>query len=600
MSRLSKLRACSLPLFATTLAPVLASALIAAPALAKAPAQQPNIVVIVLDDVGFSDIGSFGSEIRTPAIDALAAGGLRFNRFDTKAVCSPTRAALLTGRNPQTVRMADLPARKLNPADLTRDRGELAQNAQTIAQVLHGSGYQTVGLGKWHLAPESEDGTPGKNGSWPLQRGFDSFYGFFLGWTDQYHPKLIDGNRRIPSPDTPGYHFSVDITDRAIAALPEPAKGAKTQPKFVYLAYGAGHSPIQVPREWIDSYKGVYEKGWDAMREDRLARQKALGILPAQTTLPPRNPGDRAWADLTPTEKTVYARFMATYAGFISHTDAQIGRLVQHLKDTGQFDNTLIVLMSDNGAASEAGQKGNFERLYAPNTLTPEQMLARLDEMGTDKTQAEYPRPWAMLGVTPFRRYKLWPQLGGVRTPLIVSWPQKVKDGGAIRHQYVDVVDIAPTLADAAGTRFPAKVGKVTELPVAGQSFKTTLSSAKAPGRAVQYFELRGNRAITSGKWRALAIHKQMTDFESDVWQLYDVEADPSETTDLAAKYPAKLEELKKLWWREARKYSTPALAEAPEEFRRRENFDGSGDRQPLPENLRPADPNAPTPEHGQ
>lgn len=555
-----------------------------------------NIVVIVLDDVGFSDIGAFGSEIRTPAIDALASGGLRFNRFDTKAVCSPTRAALLTGRNPQTVRMADLPARKLNPADMTRDRGELSPNAQTIAQVLHARGYETHGFGKWHLAPESEDGAPGRNGSWPLQRGFDSFYGFFLGWTDQYHPKLIEGNRRLPAPNDPSYHFSVDITDRAIAALPAPKAGAADKPKFIYLAYGAGHAPLQVPRPWIDAYAGVYEKGWDAMRQDRLARQKAMGIVPASTKLPDRNPGDRAWSELTPTERTVFARFMATYAGFISHTDDQIGRLVSHLKATGQYDDTLIVFMSDNGAASEAGQKGSFERLYAPNKLTPEQMLGRLDELGTDKTQSEYQRPWAMLGSTPFRRYKLWPQAGGVRTPLIVSWPRQIADGGAIRTQYVDVVDIAPTLADAAGTRFPAKVGKVAELPVAGRSIRPVLRSAKAPGRAVQYFELRGNRAITSGKWRAVAMHKQMTDFASDTWQLFDTEADFSETTDLAAKYPAKVEELKRLWWREARKFSTPALAEAPEEFRSRERFDDSPDRAPLPEHLRPADPNA-TPE---
>lgn len=556
------------------------------------PAPRPNIVVIVLDDVGFSDLGSFGSEIRTPAMDALAQGGLRFNRFDTKAVCSPTRAALLTGRNPQTVRMPDLPAAKLNPADMTRDRGELARNAQTIAQVLRGSGYETVGLGKWHLAPEQEDGTPGRNGSWPLQRGFDSFYGFFLGWTDQYHPKLIEGNRRIPAPETPGYHFSVDITDRAIAALPAPEGEWPAKPKFIYLAYGAGHSPIQVPREWIDSYAGVYEKGWDAMREDRLARQKALGIVPANTLLPPRNPGDRAWADLTPTEKTVFARFMATYAGFITHTDAQIARLVAHLKQTGQFDNTLIVLMSDNGAASEAGQKGNFERLYAPNRLTPEQMLARLDELGTDKTQAEYQRPWAMLGSTPFRRYKVWPQLGGVRTPLIVSWPKAIKDKGAIRKGYVDVVDLAPTFADIAGTRFPRSVGGVAELPVAGVSIKPMLGNAAARGRPVQYFELRGNRAITSGKWRAVAVHKQMTDFATDAWQLFDTAADFSESTDLAGKYPAKVEELKRLWWREARKYSNPPLAEAPEAFRLRERFDDSPERQPLPQHLRPADPN--------
>lgn len=568
---------------------LLTAAALTMPAMAAAKdsghsSRPKNIVVIVLDDVGFSDIGAFGSEIRTPAIDSLAAGGLRFNRFDTKAVCSPTRAALLTGRNPQTVRMADLPAHVLDPTDLTRDRGELPLNARTIAQVLHASGYETHGFGKWHLAPETEDGTPGKNGSWPLQRGFDSFYGFFLGWTDQYHPKLIEGNRRIAAPETPGYHFSVDITDRAIAALPAPQTGQKARPRFIYLAYGAGHAPIQVPRPWIDAYAGVYEKGWDAMRADRLARQKALGIVPQETQLPARNPGDRAWNDLTPTERTVFARFMATYAGFISHTDAQIGRLVQHLKATGQFDNTLIVFMSDNGAASEAGQTGNFERLYVPNKLTPEQMMARLDELGTDQTQSEYQRPWAMLGATPFRRYKLWPQAGGVRTPMILSWPGVVKDKGAIRRQYVDVVDIAPTLADAAGTRFPAKIGTTAELPLAGRSIRNIVKSATAPGRDVQYFELRGNRAITSGKWRAVSIHRQGQDFDKDVWQLFDTEADFSESTDLAAQYPAKLEELKRLWWREARKYSTPALAEAPERFRMREAFDDSPDRPVLPQ----------------
>lgn len=538
---------------------------------------RPNIVLIVLDDVGFSDLGAFGSEIRTPAIDQLARDGVRYNRFDSKAVCSPTRAALLTGRNPQTVRMADLPAAKLDPADLTRDRGELPQNAQTIAQVLQRAGYQTFGLGKWHLAPEDEDGSPGRNGSWPLQRGFDSFYGFFLGWTDQYRPSLIEGNRTLPTPDTPGYHFSVDITDRAIAAL-APGKG--TRPKFVYLAYGAGHSPIQVPKDYADAYRGVYEKGWDALRSERLARMKQIGIVPANTELAPRSPSDRLWADLTPAEKTVFARFMATYAGFLTHTDEQIGRLVAHLKATGQYENTLIVLLSDNGAASEAGQKGFFERLYRPNTLTPEQMLARIDDLGTDRTQAEYPRPWAMASVTPFRRYKVWPYLGGVRTPLIVTWPRVIRDGGAIRRQYVDTVDLAPTLAEVAGTRFPRALGSVAEIPVAGKSILATMRSANAPSaRTVQYFELRGNRAITQGKWRAVAIHRPGTDFALDRWQLFDTDADFAEAHDVAARYPAKLEELQRLWWAEARQYSTPALAEMPERFRSRERYDDSSDR---------------------
>lgn len=540
---------------------------------------RPNIVLIVLDDVGFSDFGAFGSEIRTPNIDALAADGLRYNRFDTKAVCTPTRAALLTGRNPQTVRMADLPAPVVNPDDFTRDRGELPDNASTIAEVLQRAGYETHGFGKWHLAPEDEDGSQGNNASWPLQRGFDSFYGFFLGWTDQYHPDLIEGNRRIEEPGTPDYHFSADITDRAISSL-SPSGDGPDAPRFVYLAYGAGHAPIQVPATYSDAYAGVYERGWDALRVKRLARQKELGIMPAQTELSPRNPGDRAWDDLTPTEQQVFARFMAVYAGFITHTDEQIGRLVDHLKATGQYENTVIIVMSDNGAASEAGQMGSFERMYRPNTLTAAQMLARIDELGTDKTQAEYQRPWAMLGSTPFKRYKLWPYLGGIRTPLVISWPQAIDDGGAIRTQYVDAVDIAPTIADLAGTRFPTELDGREEIPVVGRSILATMLSATAPSaRTVQYFELRGNRAITSGDWRALAVHRNGTPFEDDQWQLYHVAQDPSESRDLAAANPAKLEELKALWWREARLHSTPALAEAPERYRNREPFDESGER---------------------
>ncbi|NBC35064.1 sulfatase-like hydrolase/transferase [Novosphingobium sp. FSY-8] len=550
----------------------------AAPA-PRAVDARPNIVLIVLDDVGYADIGAFGSEIRTPNIDALASAGLRYNRFDTKAVCSPTRAALLTGRNPQTVGMADLPANVLNRDDHTRDRGELAHNAQTIAQVLRAAGYQTHGLGKWHLAPESEDGSDGHNASWPLQRGFDDFYGFFLGWTDQYHPKLIEGNRRIPAPETPGYHFSTDITDRAIAAL-TPAKGQARKPQFLYLAYGAGHAPIQVPRPYIDAYRGVYEQGWDALRAERLARMRKMGIVPANTQLPPRNPGDRAWADLTPVEQQVYARFMATYAGFLTHTDEQIGRLVAHLRATGQYDNTLFVFMSDNGAASEAGQRGSFQRLYAPNTMTPEQMLARIDDLGTDRTQSEYQRPWAMAGSAPFRRYKLWPYLGGVRTPLIIAWPGKIRDGGAIRRQYVDVVDLAPTLADVAGTAFPRAVAGRAELPVAGKSIRATLFSGAAPAaRQVQYFELRGNRAITDGRWRAVAVHKQGTPFDQDRWMLFDTVTDFAEANDLAARYPARLAAMKALWWAQARLYSTPALAEPPARFAGRESFDESADR---------------------
>ena len=531
-----------------------------------APAQRPNIILIVLDDVGFSDLGPFGSEIRTPNIDALARDGLRYNRFDSKAVCTATRAALLTGRNNQSVRMADLPAERPDPTNMTKNRDELPGNAQTLAQALHGAGYATHAIGKWHLAPEFEDGSPGRNASWPLQRGFDDYYGFISGWTDQYHPALIRSNQPLPKPDKPGYHLSEDLIDHAIAALGETAR-----PNFVYLALGAAHAPIQVPTAWSDHYAGVYEKGWDAIRLERFERLKAKGLIPSNTVLPPANPGDRAWASLTDDEKLVFARFMAVYAGFIEHADAQIGRLVAALKQRGQYDNTLIVLLSDNGAASEAGQTGSFEGMYKRNQPSIAEMKARLPELGTDRTEAEYQRPWAMAGVSPFRRYKVWPYLGGVRTPLIISWPREIHDGGAIRHQYVDTVDIAPMLLDAAGTRFAAKVGGTRQIPVAGRSFRASLASGAArETRTVQFFELRGNRAITSGSWRAVAMHRTGSDFATDKWELFDLSKDPAEAHDLSREMPKKLAGMQALWWREARKYSNPPLGEAALRFQQR------------------------------
>ncbi|WP_242415235.1 arylsulfatase [Sphingomonas panni] len=551
-----------------TLVPVTGNVAWAAPATAR-----PNVIVIVLDDVGFSDLGTFGSEIRTPNIDALAADGLRYNRFDTKAVCSPTRAALLTGRNAQTVRMADLPTAK-QTNDTTKDRGEIPGNAQMLAQAMRQAGYATMAMGKWHLSPEYEDGTPGNNASWPLQRGFDRFYGFISGWTDQYHPALIEGNRPLPKVDRPGYHLSADLVDRTISEWDAQKRGAPTRPVFTYLALGAAHAPIQVPRSYIDAYAGVYEAGWDRLRKDRIARMRRSGIIPADTALPPRNGGDRAWASLSATERQVFARFMATYAGLVTHADEQIGRLVAHLKKTGAYDNTMIVLLSDNGAAGEANQTGAFDGLYRPNKLTPEQMLARLDELGTDRTQAEYQRPWAMLGVTPFRRYKVWPYAGGVRTPLIISWPQGIRDRGAVRTQYVDVVDLAPTIVDVARGRFAQTVNGVRQIPVAGRSIRASFARADAPSaRSVQFFELRGNRAITQGKWRAVAMHRNGTDFSGDRWELFDTSNDFSESRDLSKQYPAKLKELQALWAREAGRYSKPALSEAPERFRGRERF---------------------------
>lgn len=531
--------------------------------------QQPNVIVILLDDVGFADIGAFGSEIKTPNIDALAEAGIRYNRFDTNAICAPTRASLITGRNAQTVNMEDLPPQHLpglmpapgpdkdvplgsGPAN----SGELPLNAQTVADAFRSEGYATYALGKWHLAPEYAEGNEWRNREfWPLKKGFDYYYGFISGHADHWNPKLMENNEEIPTPKMPGYHLSVDLTDHAINLMDKN----NPKPKFLYYAMGAAHAPLHVPKAYIDEYKGHYDMGWDRLREQRFERQKELGIIPQNTVLPEREKGDLAWDSLTEQQKRVYARFMETYAGFMTHTDEQIGRLVQHLKDTGQYDNTMIVFASDNGAAPEGAQKGGFYQAYMDKT-TVDQMDADLDKAGGPETYMLYQRPWAWAGATPFRRYKLWPFAGGVRTPLIMSWPEQVSDPGAIRHQYVNLIDLAPTMLDAAGAEFSTEVDGVKQIPVAGKSILSTLNNKDAKTRDVQFFELRGQRAITQGKWKAIAMHKLGTDFTDDEWALFDTEADFSESNNLAGKYPQKVEELKKLWWSEANKYSDPAV----------------------------------------
>jgi len=551
---------------------------IVAPATAKpAPQTQarPNIVLIVLDDVGFAELGAFGSEIRTPNIDSLAQNGLRYNRFDSKAICSSTRAALLTGRNSQTVGMLDLAsgAPQPDPEATNAQRGELPRNIETVAQLLRESGYSTWALGKWHLAPKYDEAPGHDKGSWPLQRGFDHFYGFLRGWTDQYKPDLVKDNEHVPVPAKPNYLLTPDLVDHAIAAFDADKASGGNKPSFVYLALGTAHAPIQAPKSYIDAYGDTYAKGWDAIRAERFARQKQLGIIPASTVLPPINPGDRPWSSLSDQEKTVFARFMATYAGFITHADDEIGRLIAHLKQSGQYDNTLFILVSDNGAAPESGQNGGFWKPYDPSTPIAE-MAQNLDKLGGPETQSLYQRPWAMAGVTPFRRYKLWPYAGGIRTPLIVSWTNGIKAKGVVRTQHVDAVDISPTLLDVAGTSFRTKTDGVDLLPVAGRSIRASFTSSTAGSRGVQFFALRGNRAIRVGDWKAVAIHSYGTDFEQDRWALFNVAKDFSESEDLSARYPKKLKELQTIWWDEARKYSDPPLSEPAPQLRQLRQYD--------------------------
>ncbi len=550
----------------------------------------PNIVYIVLDDTGFSDLHCFGSQGVTPNLDGLAAKGLFYNTFRTKAVCSPSRASLLTGRNSHAVGMKELAGRDLGYPNA---RGRVSPAAATVAQILSANGYSTMGVGKWHLTPDL--GEAGPRTYWPLQKGFERWYGFLSGWTDQYHPDLVEDNHHIERPNNPDYHFSVDIVDRAIQMIKDhqhnadgqsfrrgggrgpggrggrgagsPAGMAAAQegghkPFFLYVAFGAAHAPVQVPRPYIEKYVSTFAKGWDQIREERYRRQLAIGLIPAGTELPKRNPGDPAWKDLTDMQRTVYTRFMAAFAGFLEHADEQIGRLLQFLKQENLFDNTVIFVLSDNGGAPEAGLTGGFVRPYG-GALPIEEEYRRLAELGTDKTEPLYQRPWAMASDTPFKFYKLWPYRGGVQTPLIVSWPAGIH-GRGLRRQFVDIIDITPTVLDIVGVTPPQIYNGVCQIPMQGKSIRATFDNPDAPNpRDSQYFELWCSRGIWHDGWEAIGIHRPNTDFARDQWELYHTAADFSQSVNLASQNPAKLEELKKLWWSEASRNGALPLLEA-------------------------------------
>lgn len=527
---------------------------------AEARPGSPNIVYIVLDDTGFADLHCYGSEAATPHMDALAAGGLLYNNFHCKAVCSPSRAALLTGRNSHAVGMKELAG---DDQGYPHSRGRVTPAAATIAQILGARGYSTLGVGKWHLVPRRDMSASGARTHWPLQKGFDRWYGFLSGWTDQYRPDLVEDNHAVERPDRPDYHFSVDIVDKALKMMSDHLAAGSKKPFFLYLAFGATHAPVQVPRRYIDKYAATFEKGWDRIREERYRRQIELGVVPKGAELPPRNPGDPAWSDLSADERAVFTRFMAAYAGFLEHTDEQIGRVIRFLKQHNQFENAVIFLLSDNGGAPEAGTKGGFARPYGDPTPVAE-MRQRLEELGSQTTQPLYQRPWAMASSAPFKFYKLWPYNGGVRTPFLVSWPAGIRKTG-LRRQFVDIIDITPTALDIAGVEAPEVFNGVCQIPLQGKSIRRTFDDPDNPDpRDTQYFELWGSRGIWHKGWKAVGIHTPGTDFDSDRWELYHVAVDFTESVNLAPQYPDKLEELKKLWWSEAARNGALPLLEAP------------------------------------
>ena len=519
-------------------------------------ARRPNVVFVVLDDVGFAQFGCYGSDIPTPTFDALAAGGLRYANFHVSPMCSPTRASLLTGRNHHAVGLGAVAEFATTAPGYT---GRLSRRAATLAEMLRPHGYNSVALGKWHLMPLREATAAGPFDAWPLQRGFDRWYGFPSGFADQWHPELFEDNHSVPIPSRPGYHLSEDLVDRAIANLRDQQAASPGKPFFLYLALGAAHWPHQAPREYIERHRGRYDRGWDVAREEVLARQVAMGIMPPGTTLPPRNDDAPAWDDLTPDERRLAARHMEAYAGFLEHADAQVGRLVGWLRSHDMFDDTLVVLLSDNGASNEGDRLGCVNVAKAFTAQIPEPIevgLEAINRLGDDTTNPHYPTGWAQAGNTPFRLYKRHAHGGGVRAPLVMHWPRRIAARGEIRHQFHHVTDIVPTILEELGIAAPATVEGVPQMPVHGASLAYTFDDASgATRRGPQYFEMLGNRALWDGGWKAVARHETGSPFADDVWELYDLDADPTEANDLAAVHPARLRDLVERWWAEAGRY---------------------------------------------
>jgi len=511
----------------------------------------PNVVFIVLDDVGFSDLGCYGAEINTPHMNKLATDGLRYNNFHVTAMCSPTRAALLTGRNAHTVGMGIISEWA---SGYPGYRGRITKRAATLAEVLRDHGYNTLAVGKWHLTPNAETTAAGPLDQWPCGRGFERWYGFHGSLADQWHPDLYEDNHIVEAPSDSQYHLSEDLTKRAIEFVRDQKTAAPTKPFFLYLAFGACHWPHHVPAEFIEKYRGRYSCGWDAIREERWQTQQSLGIIPKGTKLAPRNDGVDAWSTLTPDMQQLCARQQEVYAAFLEHTDAQIGRLTAYLEEIGEIKNTLIVLLSDNGASPEGGPFGalNLRKHLRYSPERPEYVLKNMDSLGSQYSLNHYATGWAQVSNTPLKWYKKDTHGGGIRAPLILHWPGGLKSGD-IRSQYHHVIDIVPTVLEIVGASTPATYQGIEQLPVDGISMRYSFDSPETPThRDSQLFELLGDRAIWKQGWKAVSRHKKGSDFDLDRWELYNLDEDFSECTDLAHAHPERLRALIDLWWHEA------------------------------------------------
>ena len=523
----------------------------------------PNVVLVVLDDTGFAHLGCYGSELATPTIDRLAAGGLRYTGFHTTALCSPSRAALLTGRNPHAVGM-----RGVSNWDtgFPHMRGGISPRAATVAEVLRGHGYATYAAGKWHLAPMEECSAAGPHTNWPLQKGFDRFYGFLQGEADQFHPELTRDNGHVDPPRGPdnGYHVSEDVVDEAMGWISDLTSIRPDRPFFLYLAFGATHAPHHAPAAYLQRWRGRFDDGYDVVRQRWYERQLELGIIPAGTTLAPRNPGVPAWDDLTPNQQRFSVRLQEAFAAMLEHTDDQLGRLVAFLEARGQLDDTVLLVLSDNGASREGGPYGVMDEFSFFNAAwedVDEIVANRLDDIGGPHSHSNYPWGWAQAGNTPLRWYKQNTYGGGVRDPLVVHWPNGLSSRGEIRRQFCHAVDIAPTILAVTGATLPDQWHGVPQIPVHGASMVATFDDGEAPPpRRMQYFEQMGHRGLWADGWKVTTYHEQGRPFDDDEWGLFHLDEDFSECHDLAAAHPEKLRELADAWWAEAERHGVLPL----------------------------------------
>jgi arylsulfatase len=531
----------------------------------KAPKGAPNVVIVLIDDLGFGATSTFGGPIKTPTLDGLAQDGLRYNNFHTTALCSPTRAALKSGRNHHTVNMGFITEMATGFPGAT---GQIPNATAPLAETLRLNGYNTAAFGKWHETASWEASTSGPFDRWPTRQGFDKFYGFLGGETNQWAPYLYDGVAQVELPNDPNYHFMTDMTDKAVAWIKYQKALTPGKPSFVYFAPGATHAPHHVPQEWIAKWKGKgkFDQGWDKMREETLARQIAAGVVPAGTKLAPKPPAIKDWETLSADEKRLFILQAEVFAAFVDYTDHEIGRMLKAFEAVGEADNTLVFYIAgDNGTSGEGGQNGMFNEYTYFNGVheTVPDMLKLIDKWGGPETYPHMSAGWAVALNAPFGWMKQVPSdFGGTRNGMVVRWPKGIKAKNEIRSQFGHVIDVAPTVLQAAGLPEPKVVNGTKQIPMEGKSLMYSFEDAKARERhSTQYFEIAGNRAIYHDGWLARTIHRAPWEakgrhpLNQDVWDLYNVRADFSLNNNLAAQNPKKLKEMQAVFLAEAKKY---------------------------------------------